>query len=114
MPTYRVYYKGYYHEHSESNHTDVEARNELSALRKFFKQRRSELREAELLDGAQLPGLASLDINSEYRWWEGDWLHVCRAIEKIDVARCPMCGGSGEVVGAVAKEFEQGLLPLSS
>jgi len=104
MPTYRVYYKGYYHEHSESNHTDVEARNELSALRKFFKQRRSELREAELLDGAQLPGLASLDINSEYRWWEGEWLHVYRGIERIDVARCPMCGGSGEITGATAQK----------
>ena len=114
MGRFRVYYKGYYHEHSESNHTDVVARNELSALRKFFKQRRSELREADLLDGAELPNLATLDINSEYRWWEGEWLHVCRGIEKIDVARCPLCGGSGEVTGAVARELEQRPSAVSS
>jgi hypothetical protein len=107
MGWFRVYYKGYYHEHSEFNHTDVEAENELSALRKFFKQRRSDLREAELLAGAQLPDLASLDINSEYRWWEGEWLHVYRGIERIDVARCPMCGGSGEITGPAAQKRKQ-------
>ncbi|MDP2950520.1 MAG: hypothetical protein Q8P22_13425 [Chloroflexota bacterium] len=110
MPTFRVYYKGYYHEHSEWNHTDVEARDELSALRKFFRERRAELREADLLHGAQLPSLASLDPRSEYRWWEGDWLEVYRGIEKVDVAPCPVCEGEGELPRAVANEFGQRIL----
>src|SRR4030042_830527 len=79
MPTYRVYYKGYYHEYSEFEHADVEAADELSALREFFKQRRSELREADLLEGAQLPTLARLSVSGEYRWWEGDWLRALAA-----------------------------------
>ena len=112
MPTYRVYYKGYYHEHSESNHTDVEARNELSALRKFFKQRRSELREAELLGGADLPDLVGLELKGEYRWWEGEWLHVYRGIEKVGVAPCPICQGTGEVSDAAAEELRQRLLSV--
>ncbi|MGQ9571622.1 MAG: hypothetical protein ACUVV3_00310 [Dehalococcoidia bacterium] len=107
MPTYRVYYKGYYHEHSEHNHTDVQARDELSALRRFFKQRRSELREADLLDGAGLPNVASLDINSEYRWWEGDWLQVYRGVRQGGLAPCPLCGGSSQVTREVAKQFEE-------
>jgi hypothetical protein len=112
MPTYRVYHKGYYHEHSEFNHTDVVARDELSALRKFFRQRGSELREADLLDGAQLPDLASLDVGGDYRWWEGDWLHVYRGVEKVTAAPCPLCDGRGEVDGAVAEELGQRLLSL--
>ena len=112
MPTYRVYYKGYYHEHSESSHTDVVARDELSALRRFFRERGSELREADLLDGAQLPDLASLDASDEYRWWEGDWLHVYRGVEKVTVAPCPLCEGKGEVDGMVAQELRQRLLSI--
>ena len=107
MLTYRVYYKGYYREYSEFEHTDVEASNELSALRKFFKERRSELREADLLEGAELPSLASLDVRSEYRWWEGDWLQVYRRVEEVDVAPCPLCEGTGEVAGAVARGLTQ-------
>ena len=107
MPTYRVYYKGYYHEYSEFQHTDVEAADELAALREFFKQKRSELREAELLEGAGLPRLARLKVGREYRWWEGDWLQGYRGIERVDVARCPLCEGRGEVAGAVARGFAQ-------
>ena len=107
MPTYRVYYKAYYREHSEFAHTDVQARNELSALRKFFQERRSELREADLLHGAELPDLNRLDVSAEYRWWEGDWLQVYRGVEEVDVAPCPLCEGTGEVAGAVATGFSQ-------
>jgi len=114
MSTYRVYYKAYYRELSEFAHTDVQARNELSALRKFFKERRSELREADLLDGAELPDTASLDVNGEYRWWEGDWLQVYRGIEKVDAVSCPLCEGKGEVGGAVATEFRERLLSVAS
>ena len=105
MPTYRVYYKGYYHEYSEFEHEDVEAADELSALREFFKQKRSELREAELLEGAGLPRLARLNVAGEYRWWEGDWLQVYRGIQQVDVEQCPLCSGTGEVAGAVARQF---------
>jgi len=112
MSRFRVYCKGYYHEHSESNHTDIVAKDELSALREFFRQRRSELRGADLLDGAQLPDLASLDVSGEYRWWEGDWLHVYRGVEKVAVAPCPVCGGKGEVSDAVARELRQRVLSI--
>lgn len=105
MPTYRVYYKGYYREYSESKHTDVEAADELSALREFFRQRRSELGEADLLEGAQLPTLARLSVSGEYRWWEGDWLQVYRGVEQVDVEKCPLCSGAGEVAGTVARQF---------
>ena len=105
MGRFRVYYKGYYHEYSEFEHADVEAADELSALREFFKQRRSELREADLLEGAQLPSLARLSVTGEYRWWEGDWLHVYRGIEQVDVEQCPLCNGAGEVAGTVARQF---------
>lgn len=114
MGLFRVRYKSYYREHSEFGHSDILARNELSALRKFFNERRSELREAELLDGAQLPDIRSLDLNSEYRWWEGDWLQVYRGIEKVDAVSCPLCEGKGEVGGAVATDFRERLLSVAS
>ena len=112
MTRFRIYYKSYYHEHSEFSHADVQARDELSALRKFFKQRRSDLGEADLLDAAQLPDLASLDVSGEYRWWEGDWLQVYRGVEKASVAPCPLCEGKGEVGGMVAQELRQRLLSV--
>jgi hypothetical protein len=104
MARYRVYYKGYYREYSEGKHADVDASDEVSALRKFFKERRSELREADLLEEAQLPSLGSLDIHGEYIWWEGDWLEEYRGIEEIDLTPCPLCDGTGEVASAVARQ----------
>lgn len=105
MHTYRIHFKGHYHELSEWKHYDVTARTQLSALRKFFRFRRQELEDADLLDGAGLPGLSALDINTEYRWWEGDWLEVYKGIEELSIEPCPLCQGQGEVSKEVARQF---------
>jgi hypothetical protein len=105
MQTYRVYYKGYYHELSEFKHFDVPARTEISALRKFFRLRKAELGDADLLYGADLPDVRTLKVQSEYRWWEGEWLEVYKGIEKVETVACPLCEGVGEVHKDVAQTF---------
>lgn len=107
MATYRVYYKGYYREHSEFMHMDVPAQDERAAVREFFKEIRDHLREFDLLDGSGLPDLRSVRVDGEYKWWEGDWFEVYRGVEEVDVATCPLCQGKGEVAGGVARGFAQ-------
>ncbi len=107
MSTFRIYYKGYYREHSEFMHMDVLAQDERAAVREFFKEIRNHLRESDLLDGSGLPDLRSVRVDGEYKWWEGDWLQVYRRVKEVDVVPCPLCEGSGEVDGAVARGFAQ-------
>lgn len=102
MPTYRIVYKSYYREHSEFGHADVIGKDELAALRKFFREIRSDLRDADLLEGAELPEVKALDVKGEYKWWAGDWYHAYRGIEEIHVLACPTCGGTGEIAAASA------------
>jgi len=105
MPTYRVYWKGYYREHSEFAHADISARSKVAALRKFFDEIRDELEEDDSLQGSALPDPATIKVDGEYKWWQGDWFHDYRGVEQIDAVPCPVCEGRGEVTSAVAREF---------
>jgi len=113
MPTYRIYWKGYYREHSEFPHVDIAARSKLSALRKFFEEIRSELEEDDSLEGSDLPDPRTLRVDGEYKWWQDEWLHDYRGIEEVDAVLCPWCEGSGEVTQAVGREFGKQAAPTA-
>jgi hypothetical protein len=104
MATYRIYWKGYYREHSEFAHIDVEAPSKRASLRQFFREIRSELRENDE-DDSEIPDLRKLRIDGEYSWWVGDWLHDYRGLEEIDAVTCPVCEGRGEVTSTVASSL---------
>ena len=111
MATYRVYWKGYHGEHSEFAHVDINARNKVAALRKFFDEIRNELEEEDSLEGSDLPDLRTLRVDGEYKWWQDEWLHDYRGIEEIDAVPCPVCDGTGEVTRTVARAFQQPAAP---
>ncbi len=104
MPKYRVYYKYYYHEHSEFSHTDVIADNSRRALQAFFRRIRAFAHEMEF-DEPGIPDLRRVRPGGDYSWREGDWLASYRGIDEVDAIACPTCEGHGEVPSAVAQRL---------
>lgn len=83
--TFKIGYKGYYHEYSEWYSFYVEAFNERAALEKFAER-----------FGIRQP----VNVNS-WRWEDGDWLMAFKYIKQVELRTCPHCNGTGSI--AVAK-----------
>ena len=74
MPRYRIWYKGYYHEHSEFGHDDIDAQSEDEALHTFFKERIESTDFLDKYDGELPEVIEDLVPEKVGSWWEGDWL----------------------------------------
>ncbi len=105
MPTYRISYKCYYHEHSEYGHEDIVAASEEEALRLFIQGRLSELKDIDDYDGQEAAGLSDVEPSRLKSWWEGDWLIAYRGIHETDMVQCPVCHGEREVPREIAQQF---------
>ena len=83
MKTYAISYKSYYHELCDWSCVYVRARDQESALRQFARRH-------------QISIPKSHDL-TDWKWEEGEWLHVFKLINDVTLRPCPRCGGSGEI-----------------
>ena len=62
---------------------DDAANGKLPALRQFARRH-------------QISIPKSHDL-TDWKWEEGEWLHVFKLINDVTLRPCPRCGGSGEI-----------------